>query len=173
VLLLYTQTYTHFGIKYNTKIQRCGYPEILPEIKNLILIFYFGCCCFPSFSLSSSSIVKISLDFFFYLLFCGFFIVIYFGCLLFFSFFFSLFSQSLPQTSKNYIFVHKLESISNCTLSCALLLSNVSFDIHDCSNESRGIDCMHAMDVLLFWVCRRSHNREGWVLFFLLFDLRF
>jgi hypothetical protein len=59
-----------------------------------------------------------------------------------------------------------------CSLSCALL-SNVSFGSHGCSNVSCGIDCMHAMDVLLFWVCHRSRNRAGWVLFFLLFDLIF
>ena len=60
-----------------------------------------------------------------------------------------------------------------CTLFCDLLLSNVSFDIHGCSIEPCGIGCMHSMDALLFWVCRRSHNREGWVLFFPLFDLRY
>ena len=59
-----------------------------------------------------------------------------------------------------------------CMPSCALL-SNVSFDSHGCSNVSCGIDCMHAMDVLLFWVCHRSRNREGWVLSFLLVDLMF
>ena len=60
-----------------------------------------------------------------------------------------------------------------CILSCALLLSNVSFGIHCCSNVSCGIDCMPSMDVWLFWVCRRSRNREGWVLFFLLVRLTF
>ena len=57
-----------------------------------------------------------------------------------------------------------------CMPSCALL-SNVSFDSHGCSNVPCGIDCMHSMDVLLFWGCHRSHNREGWVLFFLLVRL--
>ena len=57
-----------------------------------------------------------------------------------------------------------------CSLSCALL-SNVSFGIHGCSNVSCGIDCMHSMDVWLFWVCRMPHNREGWVLFSLLVGL--
>ena len=37
-----------------------------------------------------------------------------------------------------------------CSLFCALLLSNVSFGIHGCSNVSCGIDCMHSIDVLLF-----------------------
>ena len=37
------------------KIQRCTRYQI----KNLILTFYFGCCCFPSYHLSSSSNVCI------------------------------------------------------------------------------------------------------------------
>ena len=60
-----------------------------------------------------------------------------------------------------------------CILFCALLLSNVSFGIHDCSNAPCGIVDRFSMDVLLFWVCRRSRNRAGWVLFFLLVGLRF
>ena len=39
------------------------------------------------------------------------------------------------------------------------LISNVSVGIHGCSNVSCGIDCMHSMDVWLFWVCHRSRNR--------------
>ena len=59
-----------------------------------------------------------------------------------------------------------------CMPSCALL-SNVSFGIHGCSNVPCGIDCMHSMDVVLFWLYRMPHNREGWVLFFLLVRLPF
>ena len=59
-----------------------------------------------------------------------------------------------------------------CMPSCALL-SNVSFDSHDCSNAPCGIEYRYSMDVLLFWVCHRSRNRAGWVLFFLLFGLNF
>ena len=59
-----------------------------------------------------------------------------------------------------------------CILFC-VPLSNVFFGIPDCSIEPCGIECRFAMDVWLFWVCRMPHNREGWVLFFLLVDLMF
>ena len=59
-----------------------------------------------------------------------------------------------------------------CTVVCALL-SNVSFDIHDRSNVLCGIVDIFSMDVLLLRVCHMSHNREGWVSFFLRLCLTF
>ena len=48
-----------------------------------------------------------------------------------------------------------------CIPFCGLLLSNGSFGIHGYSNVSCGIDCMHSMDVLLFWGCHMLRNRAG------------